>query len=270
VRFGKRDQKILSALGKAQRTHRDLEKVLDFYGNLFQIQFSFKSQLQASTGEEKGVDLQRLAEGLPQVHFEGLPFRPGHLLSLYQSTLRLLVTYTGSADDWEPNPLPRTIIAQAYQVFQACGPLVPPGPLEDLARTAKGLVLAPYLQLACDRIQPQIPLGSWHRGFCPICGGRPSFAALVSDTAQRTLLCPRCFGEWEYPRIGCPFCSAKDAQSYYLSDDGRFRLYVCGLCHRYLKTVDFREKGTDISLPVANLVTVSMDIAARKEGYEFY
>lgn len=274
MRFGEQDQKILSDLEKAKGTHQDLQELLDFYESLFRIQFSFKSHLQASdrasAWEEKEINMQKLAEGLPQIQFEELPIQPAPLLALYRNTVRLLATYTGSAPDWEPDPVPDVITKQACRIFQNHAPLVHPGPLEDLAGTASGLVLAPYLQLARERIQPRIPLDSWQRGSCPICGGRPSFAALTSDTAPRTLMCPRCFGEWMYPRIGCPFCNGQDAQSYYLSDDGRYRLYVCGLCHRYLKTADFRGGGPDLSLPVANLVTVSMDIAARKEGYDFF
>jgi FdhE protein len=274
MQFGERDQKILSDLEEAKRTHQDLKEVLDFYESLFQIQFSFKSHLRASdrsrAWEEKEIKLQRLAEGLPQIQFEELPIQPAPLLALYRNIVRLLAKYTGSAQDWGPDPVPDEIIAQAYRIFQNHGPLVHPGPLEDFVSAVSGLVLAPYLQLACERIQPRIPLDSWHRSSCPICGGRPSFAALTSDTAPRTLMCPRCFGEWMYPRIGCPFCNAKDAQSYFPGDDGRYRLYVCGFCHRYLKTVDLRERGPDMSLPVANLVTVSMDIAAQKEGYDFH
>jgi FdhE protein len=129
--------------------------------------------------------------------------------------------------------------------------------------------LAPYLQLACDLILPRIPLNLWYREYCPICGGRPAFAALTSETGPRTLLCPRCYGEWDYNRIGCPFCKSTDAQTYYSDDEGSYRLYVCKACTRYLKTVDVRERKRNVCLPVECLVTVSMDIAAQEKGFLF-
>jgi FdhE protein len=140
----------------------------------------------------------------------------------------------------------------------------------DLARTASGFILAPYLQLACDLILPRIPLNQWYREYCPICGGRPAFAALTSESGPRTLLCPRCYGEWGYGRIGCFFCKSTDSQTYYSGDEGRYRLYVCEVCNRYLKTVDVREWKMDLCLPVECLVTVSMDIAAQEKGFKFY
>jgi FdhE protein len=148
--------------------------------------------------------------------------------------------------------------------------LVISGATVNWARTASGFVLAPYLQLACDLILPRIPLNLWYREYCPICGGRPAFAALTSGSGPRTLLCPRCYGEWSYGRIGCPFCKSTDSQTYYSGDEGRYRLYVCGVCNRYIKTVDVRERNMDLCLPVECLVTVSMDIAAQEKGFKFY
>ena len=158
----------------------------------------------------------------------------------------------------------------AREIFLSQGPLINPGPLGNLVRTASGFVLAPYLQVACERILPRIPPDLWHREYCPLCGGRPAFAALISESGSRTLLCPRCFGEWRYGRIGCPFCNSRDSQTYYSSEDSRYRLYVCGVCNRYLKTLDARDGASDLCLPVECIVTVSMDLAAQAKGFKFY
>ena len=270
----RRDQTILADLEKAKSIHRDLEEVLAFYEKIFQVQFGFKDRLErqekAGYWEKRGIDLQSLENGSPQIRFEELGLQPVPLFTLYQDLVKLLIPYTGSAYDFKTEPSPEKIREYAREIFLGKGPLVFSDASEEIVKPASRLVLAPFLQLACERIQPRIPPDSWHREFCPVCGGWPSFAALTSDTGPRTLMCPRCFGEWNYNRIGCPFCNDRDSQTYYPSDDGRYRLYVCEICHRYLKTADARERGLDLCLPVSNLVTVSMDLAAQGKGYKCY
>jgi formate dehydrogenase maturation protein FdhE len=67
----------------------------------------------------------------------------------------------------------------------------------------------------------------------------------------------------------CPFCGTADHTklSYYPGENGVYRLYVCGECSRYLKTVDLREVGREVLLPVERITTIAMDAAARKAGY---
>jgi hypothetical protein len=272
--FSQRDQTILSDIGKARAIHRDLRELLDFYEDLFRAQFAFKSQLGASgkAGDlaKEEVNLTGLTNGLPQITFEELNMQAAPFMDLYERIAQLLIPYAGDSDGLGTEPLPGKIIEWAREIFLSRGPLVISGAAGDRARTASGFVLAPYLQLACDLILPRIPLNLWYREFCPICGGRPAFAALTSESGPRTLLCPRCYGEWSYGRIGCPFCKSTESQTYYSGDGGRYRLYVCEVCNRYLKTVDVREKKMDLCLPVECLVTVSMDISAQEKGFKFY
>jgi formate dehydrogenase maturation protein FdhE len=211
-----------------------------------------------------------LEKGLPQVRFEELGLEAGSLLGLFRDFLALLIPYTGSDPLLGAGSSSEEVREYAQEIFVGQGPLVVSGSSADILKTAAALALAPYLLLAGEGILPRIPSPSWHREFCPVCGGKPAFAALISDRDPRILMCPRCFGEWSYNRIGCPFCGAKDSQTYYPSDDGRYRLYVCAVCRRYLKTADARERGADLCLPVANLVTVSMDLAAREKGYKSF
>jgi FdhE protein len=70
--------------------------------------------------------------------------------------------------------------------------------------------------------------------------------------------------------VGCPSCGTGDHTklSYYLSEDEAYRLYVCQACRRYLKVIDLRKVGRQVSFPVERVTTVGMDVAARQEGYE--
>ena len=269
-----RDQTILSHLVKAQASHQDLKDLLNFYETLFRTQFAFKSFLTASGRagniENREVNFTALTSGLPQITFNELGMETTSYQDLYKDILQLLIPFAGNRKGPQTEPLPEKIIRWAQEIFYGRGPLVISGATVNLARTTSGFVLAPYLQLACDLILPRIPLNLWYREYCPICGGRPVFAALTSESGPRTLLCPRCYGEWSYGRIGCPFCKSTDLQTFYSSDEGTYRLYVCEVCNRYIKTVDVRERNMDLCLPVECLVTVSMDIAAREKGFKFY
>ncbi len=262
---------ILADLRKAKSIYPDLEEVLDFYENLFQTQFTFKSHLadQAAYWEKKEINLHGLTNGIPQIRFEELDLQPAPLLTLYRRIVKLMLPYAGSPDDPGAEPSPEKIVDYAREIFLNRDPPGTSGFLHDLVRSASGFVLAPYLQNACERIRSRIPPDLWYREYCPICGGRPSFAALTSDSGSRTLLCARCFEEWKFDRIGCPYCKVNDSQTYYPSSDGRHRLYVCEACRRYLKTVDVREGGPALCLPVEGIVTVSMDLAAHEKGYKF-
>jgi formate dehydrogenase accessory protein FdhE len=107
---------------------------------------------------------------------------------------------------------------------------------------------------------------------CPACGGLTDFAALRKEPneGERVLLCARCDTEWVYLRVGCPFCGDTDTarQSYHtVGDDARYRLYVCGACNAYLKTVDQRAATELLPLPAERVLTLGLDVAAMQAGY---
>jgi transcription elongation factor Elf1 len=268
------DQMILFHMAQAKTEHPELLELLDFYEKLFQIQFAFKAQQLLGRWDESGeageIRFRNLADGLPQITFDELGLQLAPLIPLYQNIADLLAPYLAVPRSPEKDPEPDRILEIARGIFTSRDPLGIGERAEDFPRNVSGFVLAPFLQRACEIILPRIPQNAWHFGTCPICGGKPSFAALTEDFGSRVLLCSRCNGEWSYSRLGCPFCERKDPQIYYASEDGSYRLYVCEACHRYLKTMDIRERGSDRCLPVENLVTVSMDLAAQQKGYQAF
>jgi hypothetical protein len=267
------EQNILRDMEKARSAHPELAEILTFYEKIFRAQFAFKERLKIGGKEalwgKKEIRPDDLAEGRPQVRFEDLEVEPAALQAHGREILALLIPYAGGGNPPESEPSAEELMVHAREIFLSQGPPVVSGSAESLVKTAAGLALSSHLQLACAGLHPRIPQDSWYREYCPVCGGRPSFTALTSDREPRTLFCPRCFGEWIYGRVGCPFCGAKESQTYYPSDDNRYRLYVCGVCDRYLKTADVRDRTPDFVMPVAALVTVSMDIAAKEKGYKF-
>ncbi|MDZ4165839.1 MAG: formate dehydrogenase accessory protein FdhE [Smithellaceae bacterium] len=274
MKLSSQDQNILEHLHKARNAHPPLEALFHFYEQLFQLQFAFKSRLKEINHNtyrvDKEIDLARLASGIPQVSFDELEMEAAPFIDLYRDIAALLIGHTGYLPPENGEPQPETILARAREILDSRAPLVGAGQPTDAIRAASGLVLAPYLQLACERIMPRIKQDEWHRGYCPVCGGVPSFAVLYAEPGFRTLLCSRCNGEWRFLRVGCPFCLERDQQTYYPGEEGGYRLYICEACQRYLKSLEMPGSGSERCLPVESLATVAMDVAAREKGCLFF
>ncbi|HSR12379.1 MAG TPA: formate dehydrogenase accessory protein FdhE, partial [Thermodesulfobacteriota bacterium] len=256
--FATKDREILEALAKCRNEFRNLEEVLAFYENLFRLQFAFKS-LHLSRGGYMGeISMSKCSAGEPQVTFDELQMGTAPFPGLFADISKLLGSYAGISAPAE-GPEGEWVLSEARAIYSARTPLVFSGWEENLPRTAAGLTMAPFLFRAREVLLPAFPQDSWGREYCPVCGGVPSMARLSEPHGFRDLLCSRCHAEWKYPRVGCPFCLEKFGQTYYPSEDGRHRLYVCSRCRRYLKCVDARAGDPQICLPVEAIVTVGMD-----------
>ncbi len=129
--------------------------------------------------------------------------------------------------------------------------------------------LHPFLRRYAEMLMPHVDGVIWYRPNCPICGGRPDLAALTRTNGTRQFLCSRCDAEWFSLRTGCPFCGEDNPaeQTFSISKDGAYRLYLCDHCKRYLKTIDLRQVTDERLLPVERILTAPMDVAAHKGGY---
>jgi len=264
----------MEQLYMAGTAHPDLEALFQFYEQLLRIQFAFKAHLRKDRHleymEGKEIDLNRMASGIPQVSFDDLQIKTVPFIDLYSDIATLLLREARYPPSDKGEPQPEAILARMREIFDNSAPLVGAGQPTDVIRTTTGLVLAPFVQLAAERTMPRLPQDLWHRGYCPVCGGTPSFAGVHSEAGFRTLLCSRCHAEWRFRRMGCPFCLERDHQTFYPGEEGRYRLYVCEACHRYLKSLDMRESSSECCLPIEALITVFMDVAAQEKGYLFF
>jgi len=267
--IAKTDQRALDALQKAKSRQEALAAYLDFYTELMQAQFEFKATLSGEPhSAPPAVHRQRLADGLAQLTFEQLGVTAESLASLAIHLWDVMVSYNpewaAGREAWAPDEL----LALARQEFETQSPFhAPPATDRKPADVLIRLALAPYLQRAAEALLPLLDLKDWRRGYCPICGGQPHFAALRGE-GERWLLCSRCNAEWPSARLECPFCSNTDPSrlAYYPGQDGVYRLYVCHACRRYLKTIDLR-LAQDRILSVEPILTIDMDLAARQEGF---
>jgi hypothetical protein len=131
------------------------------------------------------------------------------------------------------------------------------------------LAMRPFLARCAEALLPRLELSDWHHPCCPLCGGEPEFA-FINPAAERLLICGRCTGQWRFDAITCPFCENSDRSriTSFTSRDGRYRIYACDECHRYLKAFDGRDGSRPALLGVDSIATLPLDAAAIQRGYQ--
>jgi FdhE protein len=80
--------------------------------------------------------------------------------------------------------------------------------------------------------------------------------------------CSLCHTLWNIQRARCPFCDESEGSLDYLyiEDDGGQRVQYCSSCKVYVKTVNLRDSERGLSLPLEDIVTAELDLAAAGEG----
>ncbi len=130
------------------------------------------------------------------------------------------------------------------------------------------LALRPFLARCAEVLAPQVDLASWNHGHCPICGWEADFA-VITPGAERRLFCGRCVAQWSFAALTCPFCANDDRAliTSFATRDGRYRVYACDVCRRYLKAYDGRNAQRPVMVAVDTIATLPLDAAAMQRGY---
>ena len=130
------------------------------------------------------------------------------------------------------------------------------------------LALRPFLVRCAEALTQRVDLSSWHHGRCPFCGWEPDFA-VITPGADRRLICGRCVSQWHFAPLACPFCTNDDRAriTSFATRDGRYRVYACDVCRRYLKAYDARNAPRPVLVAVDTIATLPLDAAAIQKGY---
>jgi hypothetical protein len=130
------------------------------------------------------------------------------------------------------------------------------------------LSLRPFLARCAESLLPRPEFSAWRHGHCPICGWEPDFA-VITPSAERRLICGRCLGQWGFDALTCPFCANDDRKriTSFATRDGRYRVYACDVCKRYLKAYDARNASRPVMVAVDSIATLPLDAAAMQRGY---
>jgi FdhE protein len=265
-------QLIIDRLTQAGAKDPDLHGFYEFHASLYRLLYDAKRKLKATLEltDQDALDA-RIRQGLPMLSFAQLPIERHSFARLVRQVADMLARFDpglagqalpGDTDDWMLLP------EQRFNDNQAAAQK-PSDSAANLAELAVDLALKPYLEWAAVQILPHLDQAQWRHGYCPVCGGSPDLAVLTEKAGARQLVCARCNSQWLYRRVGCPFCNTTDHTkiTYYPSEDDFHRLYVCGECQRYLKTINLGEARRRFLVEVERVITVDMDVAAREEGY---
>jgi hypothetical protein len=129
------------------------------------------------------------------------------------------------------------------------------------------LAIRPFLARCAESMQ-RVDLSAWTHGHCPFCGWEPDFA-VIAPSAERRLICGRCVAQWAFGAHTCPFCANDDRAliTSFATRDGRYRVYACDVCRRYLKAYDGRSATRPVMVAVDSIATLPLDAAAMQRGY---
>jgi hypothetical protein len=130
------------------------------------------------------------------------------------------------------------------------------------------LAMRPFLARCAEVVMQRTELSAWRHGHCPCCGWEPDFA-VITPSADRRLICGRCAAQWSFGAHTCPFCSNDDRTliTSFATRDGRYRVYACDVCRRYLKAYDARGATRPVMVSVDSIATLPLDAAAIQKGY---
>ena len=130
------------------------------------------------------------------------------------------------------------------------------------------LAMRPFLS-RCAEVTQQCPdLAIWTHAHCALCGGEPDLS-VITRAAERHLICSRCTLRWKFEPLTCPYCHNGDRSriTSFATPDGRYRVYACDACHRYLKAYDSRQASRPVMPVVDTVATLPLDAAAMQRGY---
>lgn len=130
------------------------------------------------------------------------------------------------------------------------------------------LAIRPFLARCAEALLQRADFSGWRHGHCPYCGWEPDFS-VITPAADRRLICGRCVAQWAFGPLACPFCANDDRTliTSFATRDGRYRVYGCDVCKKYLKAYDGRNTARPVMVAVDSIATLPLDAAAMQRGY---
>jgi hypothetical protein len=252
----------------------DLASAVDLQIELVQLQRRVQSRVPLPSIRLEPDYLKELLANPPILQFEHLPIDWSDMRFLLRATASTMRTHEAIEDpdfrvaetlsrDSERLPI---VTRTWYEGVRPDAPSLHPeeAGLEAVLQQA----MRPFLTRAADAIMARIDFRGWTRGICPLCSGEPDLA-VITPAADRLLICARCSARWRFHQLACAFCENSDRKriTSFTSRDGRYRLYACDVCRRYLKAYDARQASRPVMPAVDSVATLPLDAAAMQKGY---
>jgi hypothetical protein len=264
--------------------HPELGAAVDMHLELLELQRRIQGRVPLPTLDLSGDTLKRhQANGRPLLRFEDIPLDLTDLRLMVRQTADVLRRF-GALDppDYEKAQTLgrdmsllaavgrwyRSVAERQLAVAAVSG--IPANDLTD--DTALGQVIAlamrPFLSRCAEVLQQRSELADWAHSHCALCGGEPDLAVIM-PSAERHLICGRCSLRWKFEPLTCPYCRNSDRTKItsFATTDGKYRVYACDVCQRYLKAYDGRRATRPVMPVVDSVATLPLDAAAMQRGY---
>ena len=261
----------------------ELADAVDMHLELLEMQRRIQGRVPLPSLELNAEILARhQAQGRPLLRFENIPLDLTDLRLMVRQTAEVLRRFgTLEEPDYQNvQALGRdmkllAVVGQWYRSVaeRAVASLgVSPGadqPAGDeMVNQVLGLAMRPFLSRCAEVVQQRADLSVWTHPHCALCGGEPDLA-VITPAAERHLVCSRCTLRWKFEPLTCPYCrNSNRAQiTSFATPDGRYRVYACDVCRRYLKAYDARRATRPLMPIVDSVATLPLDAAAIQRGY---
>jgi FdhE protein len=140
----------------------------------------------------------------------------------------------------------------------------------NLTATLARYTLFPVFTALDTALAPLRQTVGWERGHCPTCGSWPLLGEFRGLDQSRYLRCGLCAAEWSVPRLLCPLCGCRDHDKLSLfqrEGEDRFRAATCDVCRGYVKMATTLARLSPLSLLVADVAMLHLDLAVAERGY---
>jgi hypothetical protein len=261
-------------LRKIKDLQPDLAAAVDLQIELLQLQRRVQSRVASPALRLETDYLNQLMASGPILQFEHLAMDWSDMRFLLRATAAAMRNHDAlDGDDFRrAETLARDsegLPAATRRWYESARPSAPPvSPELAGLETVFQQAMRPFLTRAAEAVMARIDFAGWNQGRCPLCGGEPDLA-VITPAADRLLICGRCLARWHFHQLNCPFCGNPDRSRIvsFASRDGRYRLYACGVCKRYIKAYDARQATRPVLPPVDSVATLPLDAAAIQKGY---
>ena len=280
VRAEPREVAELKQLRSAQP---ELASAVDMQLALVEMQRRVQSRVPLPWIQIDGDWVQKqLAAGRPLVRFRDIPIEWTDFRLTFRQTADILRRHEAlERDDHDKivtvgrdeRQALELVVATWYEATSGVDPAAATG--ERLPAAAPAtldqvllLALRPFLARAVEAMSERADLSDWTHGHCPFCGWEPDFA-VITPSAERRLICGRCAAQWGFATLTCPYCANDDRAliTSFATRDGKYRVYACDVCRRYIKAYDGRNATRPVMIAVDTIATLPLDAAAIQRGY---
>ena len=269
------DPREIAELRRLREEHPDLASAADLQIQLLQLQRRVQSRVSLPSIPLDADYLNARLARAPILDFEQIPLDWGDLRFLLRATAAAMRNHDAldDADCRRAEALARDadgLLGAAKGWYEAVRPgSAPVAP--DMVGLDNVLLqtMRPFLTRAAEAIMARIDFAGWLKGLCPLCAGEPDLC-VITPAAERIMICGRCNARWRFHQLACPFCSNGDRRKItsFASRDGRYRLYACDICARYIKAYDARQASRPVLPAVDGVATLPLDAAAIQKGYK--